>query len=65
MLWLVLASDFYMLKGCRPFYLQAFLVAQTVKNPPAMQETWFQYLGQEDLLQKGIAAHFSILAWAS
>ena len=40
-----------------------FLVAQTVKNLPAMQETWVQSLGWEDPLQKGMAAHSSILAW--
>ena len=38
-------------------------MAQTVKNLPAMQETWVQYLGQEDPLDKGMATHFSILAW--
>ena len=34
-----------------------------VKNLPAMQETWVQSLGQEDPLEKGMAAHSSILAW--
>ena len=38
-------------------------VAQPVKNPPAMQETWVRFLGWEDLLEKGKAAHSSILAW--
>ena len=37
------------------------LVAQMVKNPPAMQETLVQFLGQEDSLQKGWATHSSIL----
>ena len=41
----------------------ASLVAQMVKNPPAMQETQVQSLGQEDSLKKGIATHSSILAW--
>ena len=41
----------------------SFLVAQLVKNLPAMQETWDQYLGQEDPLEKEMAAHSSILAW--
>ena len=41
----------------------AFLMAQTVKNQPAMQETRVWSLGQEDLLEKGIAIHSSILAW--
>ena len=34
-----------------------------VKNLPAMQETWIQSLGQEDPLEKEMAAHSSILAW--
>ena len=38
-------------------------VAQTVKNLPAMQETWLQSLGWEDLLEKGMATHSNILAW--
>ena len=38
-------------------------MAQMVKNPPAMQETLVQSLGQEDPLEKGIATHSSILAW--
>ena len=38
-------------------------VAQTVKNLPAKQETWVQPLGQDDLLEKGMATHSSILAW--
>ena len=41
----------------------AFLVAQTVKNLPAMQETRVQSLGGEDPLEKGIATHSSTLAW--
>ena len=40
-----------------------FLVAQTVKNLPAMRETWVQPLGWEDALEKGMATHSSILAW--
>ena len=34
-----------------------------VKNPPTVQETWVQSLGHEDLLEKGMATHSSILAW--
>ena len=41
----------------------SFLVAQLVKNLVAMQETWVQYPGQEDPLEKEMAAHSSILAW--
>ena len=40
-----------------------FLVAHMVKNLPTIQETWVQPLGQEDLLEKGMATHSSILAW--
>ena len=38
-------------------------MAQTVKNPPAMQETWVRPLGREDPLEKGVVTHSSILAW--
>ena len=41
----------------------ASLLAQTIKNLPAMQDTQIQSLGQEDPLEKGIATHSSILAW--
>ena len=41
----------------------ASLVAQLVKNPPAMQETLIRSLSQEDSLEKGMATHSSILAW--
>ena len=41
----------------------ASLVAQLVKNPPAMQETWVQSLGEEDTLENGMRTHSSILAW--
>ena len=37
-------------------------VAQTVKNPPAMQETWVRSLGLEDPLEESMATHSSILA---
>ena len=40
----------------------ASLVAQMVKNPPVMRETWVQSLGWEDPLGKGTATHSSILA---
>ena len=39
------------------------LIAESVKNMPAMQETWVQSLGWEDHLEKGIATYSSILAW--
>ena len=38
-------------------------MAQTVKNPPALQETWVESLGWEDPLEEEIATHTSILAW--
>ena len=41
----------------------ASLVAQMVKNPPAVQETCVRSLGQEDTLEKGMATHSRILAW--
>ena len=39
------------------------MIAQLLKNPTAVQETWVQVLGQEDPLEKGMATHSSILAW--
>ena len=44
-------------------YSWASLVAQLVKNLPAMWETWVQSLGWKDPLEKGKATHSSILAW--
>ena len=45
------------------FRTGASLVAQSMKNLPAMPETWVQFLGQEDPLEKGMATPSSILAW--
>ena len=42
--------------------VQASLVAQMVKNPPATRKTWVQSLGWEDPLEEGMATHYSILA---
>ena len=39
------------------------LVAQLIKKLPAVQETWVQYLGQEDALKKEMATHSSVLTW--
>ena len=39
------------------------LVAQLVRNPPTVQETWVRSLGWEDPLEKEMATHFSTLAW--
>ena len=44
-------------------YSLASLVAQLVKNPPAMRETWVRSLDWEDPLEKGKATHSSILTW--
>ena len=44
-------------------YSWASLVAQTVKNPPAMRETWVRSLGWEELLEEEMATHSSLLAW--
>ena len=49
-------------KGYPLQYSWASLVAQTVKNPPAMRETWIQSLGWEDPRRR--ATHSSILAWS-
>ena len=44
-------------------YSWAFMVAKTVKNLPAVQETWVQSMGLEDPMEKGMATHSSIPAW--
>ena len=44
-------------------YSKTSLGAQTVKRLPIMQETWLQSLSQEDLLEKEMSTHSSILAW--
>ena len=46
-----------------PNYSGTSWVAQLVKNPPAMQETWVRSLGWEDPLEEDMATHSSILAW--
>ena len=42
---------------------QASLMAQMVRNPPAMRESWVWFLGWEDPLEEGVATHSSIFAW--
>ena len=49
--------------GMQVLYHWASLVAQLVKNPPAMWETWVRSLGWEDSLEKGKTIHSGILAW--
>ena len=46
-----------------PWWLRISLVAQMVKNPLAMQETWVRSLGWEDPLEEGMATYSNILAW--
>ena len=55
----LLQQSFYLL----PFFLWASLVAQLVKNPPAMRETWVQSLSWDDPLEEGMATHSSIVSW--
>ena len=45
------------------FKPRSSLVAEMIKNLLAMQETWVQFLGQEDPLEKEMATHSSVLAW--
>ena len=45
------------------FSRQESLMAQAVKNPTAVQKTGVQSLGWKDIPEKGMATHFSILAW--
>ena len=52
-----------MLHSGSPVSVQASLVAQGVKDLPAVQETWVRVLGQEDPLEKEMATHSSVLAW--
>ena len=51
---------FYLISDCG-----ASLIAQLIKNPPAMQETWVRSLSWDDPLEKEKATHSSILAWSS
>ena len=46
-----------------PWHNWASLVAQMVKNLPAIQETWVRSLGYEDPLEEGMVTHSSVLAW--
>ena len=62
---LVQTYQYILGRGLKATFLQASLVAQTVKNLPAVQESQVQSLGRgwEDLLEKEMATHSSILAW--
>ena len=66
--WVGVGNGFRMIQAhcllCPTFInLSASLVAQMVKNLPAMRETWIRSLGWEDSLEKGMETHSSILAW--
>ena len=67
MFWLDWASPpdltAHVLGAARQSEYGASLVAQRIKNPPAMQVTQFHSLAWEDPLEKGMTTHFSILAW--
>ena len=52
----------FMFRLVSPGFERASLVAQMVKNEPAMQENWVRSLGREDLLEKGMGTHSSVLA---
>ena len=55
--------SFMCLFRCLLLYIWTSLLAHSVKNLPAFQETWVQLLGQEAPLEKGMVTHSSILAW--
>ena len=61
---LVSNADLSVIQNCRQLYIQFRLVAQMVKNLPAMQKTWVQSLGWEDPPEEGMATHSSIPAWS-
>ena len=54
---------FFIFLGLFLIIIRPSLIAQLVKNLPAMQETPVRFLGQEDPLEKDMATHSSILAW--
>ena len=56
-------TEYMYLNKCGLYSKRASLVAQQVKNLPAMWETWVRSLGWEDPLEKGKATHSNILAW--
>ena len=62
-MWEALSYIIYMHTHTHTHTHRASLVAQTVKNLPAMRGTWVRSLGQEDPLEKEMATRSSILAW--
>ena len=61
--WLLKSINNEFLPKVTSYALRASLVAQLVKNPPTVWETWIWSLGWEDPLEKGVDTHSSILAW--
>ena len=61
--WVCKESDMTELEHGMAFILGAFLMTEMVKNLLAVQVTQVPFLGREDPLEKGMATHFSILAW--
>ena len=60
----ILTAALFVVKNCCNLAIEgASLVAQLVKNLPAMQETLVQFLGWEDSLEEGMSIHSSILPW--
>ena len=57
----IVPPSYFTLNG-KQCNIRASPIAKSVKNLPAMQETWVQFLGQEDPLEKGMATHSSTLA---
>ena len=58
----MIETDFSVLRVALPA-VRASLMAQMVKNLPAIREAWVWSLGQEDLLEKGMETHSSVIAW--
>ena len=56
-------AKFFVLFKTSHFIPENTLIAQMVKNLPAMREAWVLTLGWEDSLEKGMATHSSVLAW--
>ena len=54
---------FFIVESCPVYCNMLSLAPQTVKNLPAVRETWVRFLGWEVLLEKGMATHSSIFAW--
>ena len=61
--WIPIYHLLAVISSYRPYKIRAYLVAQMVKNLPAMQETQVWSLGWEEPLEKGRATHFSTLTW--